>query len=149
MKRYLTCIASLAALTLGATALPAHAQDYPADPGRYVEVGMIDVADGGDFQYVTFLANEWRKNQEFAKSKGWITDYSVLVNVNPRPGEPDLYLSTTFVSMPDAAESLRRQSAWRDHVKKSDAQMSAESGDRSKYRTVMGSMLMQELIFKK
>lgn len=149
MKMYLTCAAGLVALTVGATAIPAKAQNSPADPGQYVEMSMIDVADGGGMQYMTYLANEWRKNQEFAKSKGWITDYSVLGNINARPGEPDLYLSVTFPSMVDAAEQLRRQTAWRDHMKKSDTQLGAESGDRSKYRTVMGSMLMQQIVFKK
>lgn len=149
MKRNLICAAGLAALALGVSAIPAHAQNAPADPGLYVDVGWIDILDGGDVEYLNFLATEWRKNQEFAKSKGWIVDYSVLANVNARPGEPDLYLSTTFASMPDAAESLRRQEQWREHMKKSDAQMSAESGNRSKFRTVMGSMLLQQVILKK
>lgn len=149
MNRKMTCAAALAALLMGVAAMPAQAQNYPADPGSYVEVSMIDVLDGGDFDYMTYLANEWRKNQEFAKSKGWITDYAVFANINARPGEPDLYLSTTFPSMPDAAEQLRRANAWRDFMKKSDAQMTAESGNRTKFRTVMGSMLMQQLILTK
>lgn len=149
MKSKILCTAAMAALALGVSAIPAQAQNAPADPGLYVDIGWIDIADGGDIQYLNYLATEWRKNQEFAKSKGWIVDYAVFANVNPRPGEPDLYLSTTFASMPDAAESLRRQDAWREHMKKSDAQMSAESGDRSKFRTVMGSMLLQQVILKK
>jgi hypothetical protein len=75
---------------------PAAGQNSPFTPGDYEDVGMIDVSDGGGYEYAMFLANTWRKNQEFAKSKGWITGYQVLANVNARPGEPDLYLVTSF-----------------------------------------------------
>ena len=34
---------------------------------------MIKIADGGEMDYANYLADKWRKSQEFAKSKGWIT----------------------------------------------------------------------------
>lgn len=127
---------------------PAAAQNSPFTPGDYEEVGMIDVSDGGGLEYANFLATTWKKNQEYAKSKGWITGYQVLANVNPRPGEPDLYLVTSFSSLPDAAEDEKRNAAYREFMKQSDAQMEAASGDRTKYRTVMGSFLLRQLKFK-
>jgi hypothetical protein len=72
----------------------------------------------------------------------------VLANVNPRPGEPDLYLVTSFTSLPDAAEDEKRNQAYRDFMKQSDADAEAASGDRSKFRTVMGSFLLRQLKFK-
>lgn len=140
--------AALAATLSCAISVPAVAQNYPFTPGNYTEVAMIDVADGGGMQYATYLATEWRKAQEFAKSKGWIVSYAVFNNINSRPGEPDLYLSVTFPSLPDAAEDEKRDQAYRDFMKRTDAQMIAESGDRAKYRTVMGSFLLRELKFK-
>lgn len=127
---------------------PAAAQNSPFTPGDYEEVGMIDVSDGGGLEYANFLATTWKKNQEYAKSKGWITGYQVLANVNPRPGEPDLYLVTSFSSLPDAAEDEKRNAAYREFMKQSDAQLEAASGDRTKYRTVMGSFLLRQLKFK-
>jgi len=140
--------AILAGLSSCAIATGASAQNYPFTAGDYTEVSMIDVADGGGMQYATFLADQWRKSQEFAKSQGWITGYAVYSNYNSRPGEPDLYLSVTFASMPDGAEDERRNQAYRDYMKRTDTQLSAESGDRAKYRTVMGSFLLRELKFK-
>ncbi len=138
---------SAAAMSCAISA-PAAAQNHPFTPGNYVEVAMIDVADGGGLQYATFLADQWRKSQEFAKSQGWIVSYAVFSNYNSRPGEPDLYLSVTFPNMPDGAEDERRNQAYRDYMKRTDAQLSAESGDRAKYRTVMGSFLLREMKFK-
>jgi hypothetical protein len=131
-----------------ALSAPAAAQNYPFTPGDYEEVAMIEVSDGGGLAYANFLATTWKKNQEFAKSKGWITGYQVLSNVNNRPGEPDLYLVVSFSSMPDAAEDERRTQAYRDFMKQSDADADAASGDRAKYRTVLGSFLLRQLKFK-
>lgn len=148
MSRKLKAAIYAATLSCAAVALPALAQDNPMKPGNYSEVAMIDVADGAGLQYANYLANEWRKSQEFAKSKGWIVSYAVFNNVNSRPGEPDLYLSVTFPSFPDAAEDEKRDQAYRDFMKRTDTQLSAESGDRAKYRTVMGSFLLRELKFR-
>lgn len=137
-----------ALLAASAIAAPAMAQNSPFTPGDYEEVSMIDVTDGGGLEYANFLASTWRKNQEFAKSKGWITGYSVLANYNSRPGEPDLYLVVSFSSMPDAAEEEKRNAVYREFMKQSDAQLEAASGDRAKYRTVMGSFLLRQLHFK-
>ena len=147
MKNLLGAAVLVATLSL-ANAAPAAAQNYPFTPGDYTEVYMIDVADGGGLQYANWLASEWRKAQEFAKSKGWISRYTVYSNHNARPGEPDLYLSVTFPTLVDGAEDERRNAAYRDYMQRNDAQMEAESGDRSKYRTVMGSFLLREMKFK-
>ena len=147
MSNLLKAVALAAALAF-AIPTPAAAQNYPFSPGNYTEVSMIDIADGGGLQYANYLATEWRKAQEFAKAQGWIISYAVYGNYNSRPGEPDLYLSVTFANFADAAEDERRNAAYREHMKRNDAQMEAESGDRAKYRTVMGSFLLREFKFK-
>lgn len=147
MKKLLFA-AIVAAPFVVAVSSPAMAQNYPFMPGDYEEVAMIEVSDGAGLEYANYLATTWRKNQEFAKSKGWITGYQVLSNVNNRPGEPDLYLVTSFSSMPDGAEDERRNQAYRDFMKQSDAEMAAASGDRAKYRKVLGSFLLRQMKFK-
>ena len=127
----------------------ATAQNYPLDYGDFSDVTGIDILDGGGVEYANYLANEWRKNQEFAKSQGWISDYRVYSNMYPRYGEPDLYLMVTYASMPDAAEATRRDEAYRKYMMKTDLQMSTESGNRGKFRTIMSTSLLGELKFKK
>ncbi len=146
--RKLMFAALLAAPFAIAISSPAAAQNSPFTPGDYEEVAMIDVMDGGGLEYANYLATTWRKNQEYAKSKGWITGYQVLSNVHDRPGEPDLYLVVSFTSMPDAVEDEKRNTAYREFMKQNDAQLAAASGDRAKYRTVMGSFLLRQMKFK-
>ena len=142
------CAAALAAAGCIAVATPALAQNFPMTNGDYIDVTSVTIDDGHNLDYATFLAGQWKDQEEFAKAQGWIISYSVLQNVNKRPGEPDLYLVTHMKSIPDAAEQARRDQVVKDHVKMTDAQMEAGSGDRAKYRHVIGSMLLQELKFK-
>lgn len=144
MRAFKTTIAA-AAIALALPAAPALAQDFPLVAGEYVQMNGIVVEDGeGAFKYAQWLATEWKKNQEYAKSQGWITGYGIYENVNERPGEPDLYLVTQFASLPDAAEGERRSKAYDAWSKTNDQQQAVASGNRAQYRTVISSMLLQE-----
>jgi len=123
--------------------------EYPLVPGDYVNMSMISVDDGHNLDYANFLASMWRKQQDFAKSQGWITGYEILSNVDKRPGEPDLYLVTHFTSTPDAAEDAKRDEAYRKFMATTDTAMEKSSGERATYRHQMGSMLLRKLEWKK
>lgn len=135
--------AAVMAVTLPLAA-PAAAQEFPLEPGDYAEVSGIFVNDGAEFKYAQHLVDVWVANLEFSKSQGWVTDYKIYVNVNPREGEPNIYLMTTFARLPDAAEQERRNAAWREFTQASVEQQISESGDRAEYRTVQSSLLLQE-----
>jgi hypothetical protein len=142
------CVLALGAASMTVTT-GALADEWPLVPGLYWEVTTIHIKDGGDLKYATWLASEWKKNLEFSKSKGWIKDYKIFSNEFARPGEPDLYLVRIVDSVVSGAESEKRQAEYMEWQKKSLAQMDAESGNRSEYREVMGSSLLQELTFRK
>jgi hypothetical protein len=127
-----------------AFAAPAAAQEFPLEPGDYAEVSGIFVNDGAEFKYAQHLVDVWVANLEFSKSQGWVSDYKIYANVNPREGEPNIYLMTTFASLPDAAEQERRNAAWREFTQASVEQQISESGNRAEYRTVQSSLLLQE-----
>lgn len=142
----------LAAMLLAApVALPtlAAAQEFPLVAGDYTSVSGIFVEDGGTFAYAKHLAGDWAKNQEFAKSKGWITDYKIYLNVDARDGEPHIYLTTTYRDIPNGSEIERRNKEWAAWSKKSDAQMDAASSDRAKFRKLRGTMMLQEYTIRK
>ena len=143
-------MAASAALVTASMTVPtiAAAQEWPLIEGEYSNMTGIYIEDGGSLQYAQYLADQWMTNQEFAKSQGWISDYKMYSNVNARDGEPHLYLVVTFPSIPDAAESERRYAAYDAWSRKSIEQQEAESGNRAEFRTVRGSMLLQELMVR-
>lgn len=137
-------------VTMLAVATPTLAQEEnPWKQGNYWDVSGIHVKDGSGLKYAQFLASSWVKNQEFAKSQGWISNYLVLSNPYPREGEPDLYLIQVFASMPSSDEADKRTQAWREFNKKTVAQLEAESGARADYRTSGSQLLLRELVLRK
>ena len=142
----------LAALVVGVSSVlfagNAFAEDWPFIGGDYWEITGIDIADGGSWKYANWLATEWRKDSEFAKSKGWIKDYMVISNVHNRADEPDLWLIRVREDVPSGAEGEKRLQEYLDWQTKSIETMVGESGNRAEYRTVKSTVLTQVLNFR-
>lgn len=122
--------------------------EWPLYGADYWDVTAIDVKDGGSWEYANWLATEWRKNSEFAKSKGWIKDYMILQNTHARKGEADLYIIRVIDSVVSGAEGEKRQAEYAAWSEKSEEDMVEESGDRAEYREVTSSQLMQVMKFR-
>lgn len=145
----LVLAAALAALPLSfAFHAPAHAQASSYTPGSFWDVTGVKFKDGGGEKYLDWLSTNWKKQQEFAKSKGWIEDYMVVANAYPRNGEPDLWLMVKYKSVPDAAEQIRRNAAMEAFLKLDPHQADAASGERGAIRTIQESLMLQELKLK-
>ena len=125
----------------------ANADEYPLVYGDFWEITGIKIKDGGALAYANFIAGEWRKDQEFAKSKGWIKSYMVFANKHARKDEPDIYLLTVSDRLPSGPEEewFEEYMAW---SKATVAQLEKESGDRVEFREVGSSLLLQELKFR-
>ena len=141
-------LALVAALAMMGTSITASAQDSddPFKRAAYWEVSSIHVKDGSGLKYANYLAKNWVKNQEFAKSKGWISGYHILANPYPREGEPDVYLVTVFKEMVTPDEEDKRSKEWLEFNKATNAQMAAESGVRAEYRTRGSNLLLMEMV---
>jgi hypothetical protein len=129
-----------------AGAAVAQDSEDPFKRGAYWSVTGIHVKDGSGLKYANHLANNWVRNQEFAKSKGWISGYHILANAYPRQDEPNVYLVTIFNSMTSPAEDDKRAKEWLEFNKSTMAQMEAQSGDRAEYRTVGSEVLLMEML---
>jgi len=148
MKK-LACFALAAGLiTTTLFAAPAAAQNNPFGYGQFSDVTEVTIDDGHFLDYANYLVTEWKKQEEFAKSKGWISDYKIYANVHKRDHEPDLYLMVTYPALPDAAEQQRRDEAMRAFMQQNDTQMSAGSAGRAKFRHIGGTQMLQELVIK-
>lgn len=128
------------ALTTGGTA---HAQDLPVVPGDWVEVSSITVDDGHDVEYLNYLAETWRKSQDYAVKQGWITGYEILSNEYPSKGEPTLFLITRFKQFDTPAEAEARRKAWEAYMGTSTTRQEASSAERAKYRHQDGVRLLR------
>jgi hypothetical protein len=150
MKNFIKKVGVGAALAASLVMFSANAlaEEWPFIGGDYWEVTGIDIKDGGSWTYANWLADEWRKDLDFAKSKGWIKDYMVLANSYARSDEADLYLITIRDSVPSGEVGEQRQKEYMEWQSKSIETMNKESGNRAEYRTVLSSSLLQHLKFR-
>lgn len=132
-----------------AVAAPAAAQDqWPLKQAEYVEVVGIHIDDGHGLDYAKHLATLWRSSQDFAMSKGWITGYEILANVNARDGEPDMYLITRFTEWESPEETEARGKLYQEHMKMTIAEGEQASAGRAEYRHVGSEMLLRRLVWR-
>jgi hypothetical protein len=143
-----TMIAALGAATM-LFAFPATAQEIPLVNGNFWNVAEITIDDGHFATYADHLAGQYRKSMEFQKAKGWIKDYHILANSNKRAGEPDLYLVSVFDHVTTPAEDVAREKEINAYMAQNSRQADTQSGDRSKYRKLGGTMLLQEQVYRK
>ena len=145
---HISKLAALAAATM-LFAAPAAAQEVPLIPGDYWEITEIEIEDGQFSAYADYLADRWRRNQEFAKSKGWIKDYYIFGTVNARADEPDMYLVAVFERQPTAAEQMAREKEFDAFMRTDSRREDAAFAARATMRKVGGSMLLQRLLFRR
>jgi hypothetical protein len=129
-------------------AVPVAAQDIPLVSGNFWNVTEVTIDDGHFSTYADYLAGQYRKQEEFSKSKGWIKDYYILSNNNKRTGEPDLYLVEVFDHVTTPAEDLAREKDMNTYLAQTTRQGEAGSGDRAKYRHIGGTMMLQQMMYR-
>ena len=139
-------LAALGAATM-LLAVPAAAQDLPVVGGDYWDVTSVRIDDGHFGDYADFLAGQYRKQNEFAKSKGWIKAYYIFSNVNPRKDEPDLYLVTVSDRLPTPAEQIARNKEMNAYLQSDDRKQLAGSGQRATYRHIDADTLLQQMVW--
>jgi len=131
-----------------AVATPALAQRTVTKPGNYVDVSDIKILPGQFENYMNYLKTNWVKQQEWAKSKGYIVSYRILSNNYPRENEPSIFLLTEYATIPTNAEIERRQDEYVAMMKMDETAMDAAAEKRGPMRTVGSQTQLQEIILK-
>ncbi|NGP53228.1 hypothetical protein [Thioalkalivibrio sp. XN8] len=148
MKNNFFRVLAVVLLSVSAMSIAQAQEEPPFIPGDYWEVTGVKTADGAGLKYARWLAGEWRKNSEFAKSQGWIKDFMVINNVHARADEPDLYLIRVFENMATVEEGEKRRKAYMAWAEQSMDEMAAASGNRAEYRTIMSTSLLRHMKFR-
>ena len=137
-----------AALLLAGVSI-VHAQERPYKDGPVVEVTSVKLEDGQFENYMAFLNTTWRKVQEEAKTAGLVLDYHVLAARPHDADDADLYLVVMYPNMAALDDSEAKFDPITAKVTKMNYKEQDEaSGKRKSMRTIMGSELLRELMFK-
>lgn len=147
MTKMIWAAAAALLLSAGMTApAVAQANTSPLKSGNYWNVSGVKIKPGQGLRYANELASVWMKNQEYAKSKGWISSYHILSNPYPRSGEPNIYLISVFADMADPVESDRRGVEMRTMNKQTMEQVQAAAANRAEYIETVSTFLLREQV---
>lgn len=120
----------------------------PFSQGTVWSVTEIKVKDGHFTDYVKWLANVWKPQEEALERGGYIIGYKVLSTVDARTGEPNLLLCQEYKNM--AAFDVPVAKMYAFAAKQFGSVANANKGEisRRSIRKVMGSVLYREIVLK-
>ncbi len=135
----------MAAVTL---ATPVMAQESSYKPGSVWTASRIHVLPGQFENYMDYLADQWKRVNEFGKKEGVVLSYHILQVNNPRKDEPNLILLIeTKDYMPTAQQEAMRVKL-NAFLTQDDRKQDAASAARGPMRELWGTTQYQELILK-
>ena len=137
-----------AAIMAATLVTPTMAQEVPTKNGSVWVASRIDTLPGQMPAYLDYLANEWKKQQEWLKAEGRILSYRVLRTNHARNGEPDLILLTEYKDYSTVAEQEALSKKYEAATGMGPRKGAAGNLEREKIRSLMGSTEYQELILK-
>jgi hypothetical protein len=149
MKNKLFAILSVVLFaTLGSAT--AFAQDHSRgwEQGHIVQVTEVHTKDGMFNAYINDLSNVWRKFLEAQKEEGDVIGYGMYSNVNPREGEPDLFLTVTFKNWAAFDRGVEYFEKLGTQILGSTDEMREANIDRGELRTIGSTYTLRELTFK-
>ena len=149
MKNKLFAILSVVLFaTLGSAT--AFAQDHSRgwEQGHIVQVTEVHTKDGMFNAYINDLSNVWRKFMEAQKEEGHVISYGMYSNVNPREGEPNLFLTVTFKNWAAFDRGVEYFEKLGTQILGSTDEMREANIDRGELRTIGSTYTLRELKFK-
>lgn len=147
MKTFL--LAAAAAFAIAGAAAPAAAQadsHYTTGPLWYVT--GVHVEDGQFENYMDFLANEFKKQNEFGIKEGVALSYHVLVNTAKRANEPDLYLVVTSKDYLTIAQQDAYELKLNKMMSADRRAFESQGAKRAPMRKILDTIELRELILK-
>jgi hypothetical protein len=149
MKNRLFVLLSLALFaSLGSTSALAQDNTRGWEQGHVVQVTEVHIKDGMFNAYVNDLSNVWRTFLEAQMEDGDVIRYGMYSNVNPREGEPDLYLTVTFKNWATFDRGVEYFEKLGAQILGSTEEMREANIDRGELRTIGSTYTLREITFK-
>ena len=148
MKNKVFAVLSLALFaSLGSTTVLAQDHSRGWEQGHILQVTEVHTKDGMFNAYINDLSNVWRKFLEAQKEDGLVIRYGMYSNVNPREGEPDLYLTVTYKNWAAFDNGVEYFEKLGSEIMGSMDDMREANIDRGELRTIGSTYTLRELTF--
>lgn len=144
-----TVLVAALVMALGIACFTVYAQvARPYHDGTVWSIAFIHVKPGMEAAYMTYLASDWKKEQEALKSEGLILSYKVIGVESHTPGEFNLMLMTEYKNLAAMEAGADKAEAVGQRVTGSDQVQMQGYRNRAEIRDVLGDRLGREIILE-
>jgi hypothetical protein len=146
----LTMAVALPSVSVAQTAAAPAAASAPVSytPGTVWGHSYVEIMPGQFQNYMDYLKNEWKPDQEYMKAQGWLVSYHVLIVQSRREGEPNLILVQEWRDRFTTAQTEAFGVQMRARTGINQRQGAAANAARMVMRRNMGGMELQEANLK-
>jgi hypothetical protein len=142
-------VGALLALAVLSVGLTVYAQSMRSfHNGSVWDVAFIRMKPGMETAYLTYVATEWKKEQEALKGAGVILSYKVLATEAHNSGDFNLMLMTEYKDL--ASMEASEQKAESIALKLVGGDQKAQQGykERLEIREILGDRLAREIVLE-
>ena len=144
-----TVAAALLSLGVVFVGLTAYAQmQRPYRDGSVWNVAFIKMKPGMESAYLSYLANDWKREQEAFKKDGLILSYKVLATEAHGTTDWNLLLMTEYKDMATLEANQQKMDQVGQQIFGSDEKIRQGYKDRLEIREVMGERLAREIVLE-
>ena len=129
--------------------LSAYAQmKRPYRDGSVWTIAFIRMKPGMETAYLTYLAGDWKREQEALKSAGMVLSYKVLSTEGHTAGDWNLLLMTEYKDLATMEANEQKAEAIAQKLIGSDEKQQQGYKERTEIREIMGDRLAREIVLE-
>lgn len=146
MKNKSAFVAIVSALVLGMAVTVSAQVNRPYHDGSVWQISFIQIKPGMDTAYLSYLATEWKLNQEALKKDGQILSYRVISTEGHSGTDFNLLLMTEYKNLATMEANRPKADALAQTVVGSDEKQMQGYRERLAIREVLGTRLAREIV---
>ena len=148
-KRFLLALAALVLLVVTASVVAqmstSAASARPYSNGSAWQISFIRMKPGMDSAYLTYVATDWKRQQEALHQEGLVQSYRVIQTEAHSSTDWNLMLMTEYKDLASLEAGEQRADAVNQRVIGNDEAQRQGYRNRSEMREVMGTRLAREI----
>jgi hypothetical protein len=136
-------------MAVAGAALSVYAQaSRPYHNGSVWDISFIRMKPGMDSAYLSYIATDWKKQQEALKKEGLIVSYKVIGTEAHGATDWNLMLMTEYTNLAAREAAEPKMQALQQQLLGGDEKMRQGYRERLEIREVLGTRLAREVVLE-
>jgi hypothetical protein len=148
MKLNRTLVGSLIALVLTLSVVAFAQVKRPYRNGTVWNIGFIRMKPGMETAYLTYIAGDWKREQEALKKDGQIISYKILQTEAHGSGDWNLLLMTEYKDLATYEKNLEKADAMLQTLIGDDEKQRQGYRERLAIREVLADRMAREIVLE-